>query len=62
MRDREAAVNHVLFSEFADQRITALKAEAAAVRLARSARGSEEAPGRRHKRHRPAVLSALVQR
>jgi len=55
-------MNHVLFSEFADQRITALKAEAAAARLARSARGSKKAPGRRHKVHRPAVLSALIQR
>jgi len=55
-------MNHLLIGDFADQRITALKAEAAAVRLARSARGSKPALGRRHNRHRPALLSALVQR
>jgi hypothetical protein len=51
-------MNHVMLSEFADQKISALKAEAAAVRLARSARGSRNALRSRQKSLRPAVLWA----
>ena len=55
-------MNHVLVSEFADQKIAALTKEAASVRLARSARASNKAPARRHRIYRPAVVSALLHR
>jgi hypothetical protein len=55
-------MSHVLFSEFADQKITALKKEADAARLARSARASKRGRARRHRVYRPAVISALLQR
>jgi hypothetical protein len=49
-------MNHVLASEFADQKIAALKAEAAAIRLARSARS---VPTTRPRRHRSEFLAAV---
>ena len=56
-------MNHAMFSEFADQKISALKAEAAAVRLARSAQGSRTpGRGRRQRFLRHAVNWALLQR
>jgi len=58
----EAVMNHVLVSEFADQRISALKAEAAAVRLARTARAERPAPRRRHRFLLATVASSFFQR
>ena len=55
-------MNHVLVSEFADQRISALKAEAAAVRLARTARAERPAPRRRHRFLLATVASSFFQR
>jgi hypothetical protein len=55
-------MNHVLISEFADQRISALQAEAAAVRLARSAQVARVAPRRRHRSLVAAVASSFLQK
>ena len=55
-------MNHVAVTDLADQRISALKAEAAAVRLARSARGSGVGPSRRNKLLRLAVVWSFLQR
>ena len=52
-------MNHALISEFADQRISALQAEAAAVRLARSAQVAGVAPRRRHRWSLLAAVASL---
>ena len=55
-------MNHVLASEFADQKISALTAEAAAVRLARSTRSIRTAPQRKRESLLLAALRSSLRR